>query len=451
MIHALPRDAALPHLHLALDAAVMQEAFAALLHPHGTQVDGCEIERIKYRPRRNCSLAYRLRLRDGGGRPLPDQHVAARLCRGDGASRTERAARAPLQPSGAGPSVHFLPALDMLTWWWPNDAKLTAPRVLADAELCRRAVLPELVAALGGSEGLAHEWVLAQYVPEHRLCARVDLRWRDGSGERAGRFYAKASREPATGEAHAILQALQQSPAGRGGRLRTPAAVLWQPAYDLHWQQGLPGRPLLDLPPAEAAALAPALGAQMAALHGCEIAVARELTPDALRARLADVTAVLADALPDASGTLRAVAARLSEGLACVQGEPAATLHGDLHPRNVLAHGSQLALIDLDGLRRGPALLELGAWLADGVYRAQLDGGPATRDAAAWQALLQSYADAGGRAPEPRALAWSCAWNLLTQRVWRCVVNLKPGRYALAPRLLATASRLAETLTLERM
>jgi thiamine kinase-like enzyme len=406
---------------------------------------------VKYRPQRNCSLSYRLRLRDAGGHSLPDQHVAARLCPGDGAGRAQRAARAPSQASAAGPSVHWLPALDMLTWWWPNDAKLTAPRVLADAALCRQAVLPELVVALGGRELQAHELAVVQYVPEQRLCARLDLRWRDGHGAQAGRYYAKASREPATGQAHALLQALQQSPAGRSGRLHTPAAVLWQPQFDLHWQQGLPGRALLDLPAAEAAALAPALGRQLALLHGCGVALPRTLTPDALRLRLADVVALLADALPATRGALLATAARLSDGLAFLQGHAMATLHGDLHPRNVLADGARLFLIDLDGSCSGPALLELGSWLADGVFRALLDDAPAARDAPAWQALLASYADAGGRAPEPRALAWACAWHLLTERAWRCVVNLKPGRYALAPRLVASAGRLADTLDLEMM
>jgi hypothetical protein len=37
----LPRDAALPQLHLALDAGLMQQAFATLLQPHGTQVQAC--------------------------------------------------------------------------------------------------------------------------------------------------------------------------------------------------------------------------------------------------------------------------------------------------------------------------------------------------------------------------------------------------------------------------
>ena len=106
-------------------------------------------------------------------------------------------------------------------------------------------------------------------------------------------------------------------------------------------------------------------------------------------------------------------------------------------------------LIDLDGLRRGPALLELGAWVADGIYRAVLDGAPPLRDAPAWRALLDGYGRAGGRVPVDAALAWSAAWSLLTQRAWRCVVNLKPGRFAIAPSLVVLAARLADASSLE--
>ena len=94
----------------------------------------------------------------------------------------------------------------------------------------------------------------------------------------------------------------------------------------------------------------------------------------------------------------------------------------------------------LDGLHCGPDLLELGAWVADGLYRALLDGAELRRDEAAWQSLLDAYARAGGGTPAPAALAWATAWNLLTQRAWRCVVNLKPGRLAIAPRLVALAA-----------
>jgi len=450
-VHELPQDQALPHLAQALDEAAMGEVFADAVRAHGAQLESCRIERIKYRPRRNCTLSYRLQLRNSAADLAFEQRVTARLCGGgDSARRAARAGEARLVPSIAGPALRLLPALDMLTWWWPNDAKLAAPRVLADARALRERVLPELVAALSAGRGslVDHDLEIAQYVPERRLCVRMDVRWHAGGDLVEQRVYAKAGREPDGVTAHAVLRALQASPAWRTGQLRTPRALLWQRAFDLHWQQAMPGSAMLDLAPAEAARLAAPLGAQLAALHGTPVPVAPELTRASLRARLTEVTKVLGDALPGSHGALQRAAARLSSDLSGLAGVPV-TLHGDLHPRNILADGERLALIDLDDLCRGPATLEFGAWVAEGMYRAVLDNAAPARDRTAWQALLDGYADAGGTVPRPRDLAWATAWNLLCQRAWRCVVNLKPGRFAIAPCLIALASEVAGKHSLE--
>ncbi|WP_298824595.1 phosphotransferase [uncultured Piscinibacter sp.] len=452
-MNALPHDPVLPQLARALDPVEMARRFGETLRGSGALLQRCVVERVKYRPRRNASIAYRLELRDAVDGDCFAQRVAARLCPADTlAGRQARAAAAAQLPSPAGPALRLLPELDMLTWWWPNDAKLAAPRALADAAALRERWLPAVLDALGarGASLDRHRVEVVQYVPEQRLTARVDLRWSRAGAERAARVYAKSSVDPDGATVHELLRGLQASSAWRSGRLHTPAPLLWQPATQLHWQQALPGTALLDLPAARAAALAGPLGAQLAALHGVPLALARTLTPEALRARLDEVTAVLAESLPGARRQLRLATARLGAGLRRHAGAPAATLHGDLHPRNVLVDGDRLALIDLDGACRGPALLELGSWCAEGIYRAVLDGAAARRDAAAWDALLAGYARSGGRLPAAPALAWATAWSLLTQRAWRCVVNLKPGRFAIAPRLVELAAELAGA-TLEEL
>ncbi|QTN23344.1 aminoglycoside phosphotransferase family protein [Rhizobacter sp. AJA081-3] len=444
----LPDDPALPQLRSALDGSVMAAHFADVLRGHGAIVEACTVERVKYRPRRNCTLSYRLQLRDEASGRRHEQRVAARLCSADeiGPRHARADAAADWVPSPAGPAMSRLPRLDMLTWWWPNDPKLMAPAVLAEARSLREQWLPPVLSVLATDAAVltGHELEVVQYVPEHRLTARVDLHWQLGGRTQSQAVYAKSSREPDGASAHAILRTLQSSAAWQAGRLNTPRALLWQPQAQLHWQQGVGGRALLDLPPAQAAALAPSLGAQLAALHGIPVALTRSITPDAMRTRLAEVQALLADALPQAQADLARAVRRLARGMHWVQGQPLATLHGDLHPRNVLADGRHLSLIDLDGLRRGPALLELGSWWADGIYRAVLEGDAPLRDAPAWQGLLAGYAQGGGTPPASSALAWSAAWNLLTQRAWRCVVNLKPGRFAIAPRLVALAAELAD-------
>ncbi|MBL0423491.1 phosphotransferase [Ramlibacter alkalitolerans] len=444
-MNPLPRDAVLPQLAVALDPAAMAEAFADVLRPHGVHVDACRVERVKYRPGRNATLAYLLSLRDGGSQAF-EQHVAARLCAEGDAQRTVRASAAALGPSQAGPALHWLPALGMLTWWWPNDRKLRAPRAMCDPAVLREQVLPALMPALGAqaADVTACELAVVQYVPELRLCTRVDLSWRVGAEAHARRVYGKASREQHGAIAHGLLAQLQASPAWREGRLRTPRALLWHEPTETGWQEGLPGEPLLDAPAPLQAACAAALGAQLAALHATPTSTPRETTPEGLRERLEEVVRVLWPLL----GSAPAAAAQALLATWPALGEDASTLHGDFHGRNILVEdrpgAPRVALIDLDGLCRGPAVLELGAWIADAIYRALLEDAPAGRDQVAWRELIAAYVDAGGAPPDPDTLRWAVAWQLLTQRAWRCVVNLKPGRYALAPRLIQLATDLAQ-------
>jgi thiamine kinase-like enzyme len=416
-MNTLPFDPVLPTLAQLLDAPSMAAGFALPLRGQGLHVEGCEVERIKYRPRRNASISYRLALRDAGDGERLERRVAARLREGG--------------------------VLQLA--WWPHDRKLDAPRMLDDGAALSARWLPEVIEALDGpgAQLRSQRVDVVQYVPEQRLTARVALRWQRDGALRSATVYAKASREPDGATAHGILAALQATPAWRAGRLRTPAALLWQPQAQLHWQSAAPGIALLDH--AQAARFAAPLGEQLAALHHAPVELARRLDGRALRARLAEVGQTLALVLPASQGELRRAVDALERGLRWLDGQPDATLHGDLHPRNVLVNGETLTLIDLDGARRAPALLELGSWCADGVYRAVLAGGPAQRDASAWAALLQGYARGGGSVPAAPALAWATAWQLLTQRAWRCVVNLKPGRFEIAPRLIALAAEWAQS------
>ena len=440
---ALPHDERLPQLATALDGATMAGVFDDVVRAHDVTVERCDIERVKYRPASHCRVAYRLHLRHRAGGPAFEQRVAARVG-ADSDRRATRAALRPLTPSAGGPALRLLPALQMLTWWWPNDAKLRAPAWLADAARRRAELLPGVLGALGGGRLIDHAVDVVQYVPEQRLTARVALQWHDGRAVRTQRVYAKASREPDGAAAHGLLAQLQASAAWREGRLCTPAALLWQPAAGLHWQTEAPGRAWLDLPAAQADVLMPALGRQLAALHATPVATARAVTLAAMQARLIEVVATVGAALPASQRDLRRAAAALTRGLRHVEGAAPASLHGDLHPRNLLVDGDRLSIIDLDGLRRGPALLEIGSWIADGAYRALLAGTPPDAPHDGWRALLEAYAAAGGARFDAGALAWATAWGLLTQRAFRCVVNLKPGRFAIAPRLVTLAGAIAE-------
>jgi aminoglycoside phosphotransferase (APT) family kinase protein len=451
-VQTFPQDQALPYLARALDEQVMLDVFSDAMRGHSAHIVNCLIDRVKYRPSKNCSVSYLLQMRDSATGNEFEQRVAARLCSGgESARRAVRGGNKQFQSSLAGPAMRLLPQLDMLTWWWPNDPKLAAPRVLSDPHTMREQVLPELVAVLSDRRGTLVDYRLkvAQYIPEQRVCARVDLSWHIDGQIVDQCVYVKSSLDPDSATAHAILRSLQESAAWRDGKIRTPRALLWQSAFELHWQQSLPGRSLLDIEATEVTRFIAPLGRQLAALHAIQIGGVRETTREALLMRLAAVHKLLHQTLPDSRSTLLQLSSLLTEGLRFLDSAPQVTLHGDLHRCNILAHGDQIALIDLDNLHCGPALLELGAWVSDSIYFAVLDADEPTRDRVEWQILIDSYANSGGQSPQPQALAWAVAWNLLTQRATRCVATFKQGRFAIAPRLIELATRIASAQSLE--
>jgi len=448
----LPRDPALPQLALALHPRVMALVFGAATN--GLQVRTCAVDRVKYRPGRNCTVSYLLRLRDPQCGYDFDQRVAARFCSGgDSARRRLKTAGRATVASAAGPAVQHLATLDMLAHWLPNDAKLDALQVLQDDAGLRIRCLDEVVAALTGGRGrlIDQHSALVQYIPETRVCAQVKLRLQcePGAPVTTHTLYAKADGERSGAATHATMQTLYHSPAQASGRLRTPRPVLWQKAAGLHWQLALRGLPLLDADPKVGPTSSARVGAQLAALHATPVPVSRMAQAETLRRQPHQVGRLLSQVEPAWEPLLARLVRRLDAGAGGLAREAAVTLHGDLHPRNILVDGASHAFIDLDDVQLGPAAIELGAWVADALYRAVLDGDAPRQVAPSWRAFLQAYAGAGGCAVDAPLLAWSTAHNLLCQRAYRCVANLKPGRFEAVPALLALADSIAGAGTVD--
>src|SRR5512134_300595 len=219
----LPIDPTLPHLRQALDARSMAAVFGQALRARGAlRLEDCRVDRIKYRPRRNCHVSYVLRLRDAQGDNMIEQRVVARFCAGgDAARRYSKAYPNALHPTPAGPMLLHLPELDALVHWWPNDAKLSAPSLLADDARLRAVCLPEVVAGLSAGRGhlIEHRTAVVQYVPEHRLSACIDLHLQPGPDASPvwRRVYAKADSERRGADTHAVMQALSASRAQQAG------------------------------------------------------------------------------------------------------------------------------------------------------------------------------------------------------------------------------------------
>jgi Phosphotransferase enzyme family len=448
-----PADPLLPQLPTALNAQRMAEVFATALN--GPVLETCTVERIKYRPQRTCSVSYRLQLRDDA-RGAFEQRVSARFCAGGDARRRHAKAlgAGDALASPAGPALQHAAELDMLAWWLPNDPQLPGLRLLCDAQALRGALDAEAAQALGLNPGALPPMrsTLVQVVPERRACARVDvLAGLTADSEPLRSFYVKCHADERGALTHARMQALSASPAQRSDALRTPRSLLWQPVHGLHWQAALPGMPLqhagIDSSPVRAAAV----GAALAALHLTSVPWGDDasLSSAVLGTQAEEAARVLAAVDSHWSPQLARVLAALKADSSALSSSPMSTLHGDLHPNNVLVSAddptARPGFIDMDSLRCGPAALELGGWLADAAYRTALAGHSPERAWPACEAFLEAYAAHGGAFPQAEAVAWGAAYQLLCRRAYGAVANLKPGRLAGVQQLLARAVSVAES------
>jgi len=361
-------------------------------------------------------------------------------------SRYLKAAHSPIEASSwCAPIVH-IPALDMVVWAFPNERKLASLPHLIDDGWLRACVLPVLVAGLHGPDwrltACAHEVV--HYVPEHTCTVRavLDAQHADGRRQRSV-AYGKAYYDDAGRHVGDAMRQLWQSRAVQSGALGIARPLLYVESDRILWQEGLQGDTLEQrypddrMPPAALRRVAGAI----AALHASPVAhIPRQRPIDAL-ADLRERADVIAGVRPLLRARLDHIVRVL--GAALPGPAPLATLHGDLHPKNVFLMGDRVCLIDLDNIRRGSAEHDLASWIACMLYRAALRREHVESVLVATHAFVREYARERGTAIDAHALDRYTAVTLVSERAYRVLSRLKDGRLEILDELLELALRAA--------
>jgi thiamine kinase-like enzyme len=447
----VPHDAALPRLALALDPVRMREELTAHLTRGATDrdaaaisIESCRIERVRYKPGRSCLVCYALDLRvEGEG--TSEQLLCARMYPpNESVSRYRKAAQAPLAATGVGAPLLHLPDLDMVVWAFPNERKLTGLERLTNGAWLQARTLPALVPQLHGPdwrlERCAHR--IVHYVPEHTCTvqATLDVRRADGMRQRSV-VYGKAYYDGTGARVGDAMRRLWSSRAVQSGALGIARPLAYEPRDRVLWQEGLEGATLEQAHPDDRIperVLRRVAGA-IAALHGSPVARLPSVGPADVLAELRTRAAVIGDAQPGLRERLDRVVRALSG--AAPGAAAAATLHGDLHPKNLFLIGERVCLIDLDSVRRGPAELDLASWLACMLYRACLRGEPSGSVQAAVGSFVNLYERERGAPIDRRALDWYTAAALVSERAYRVLSRLKDGRLEILDDLLELALR----------
>lgn len=442
-----PNDAQLPFLATLLDERTMACIFERHLIAQPSvrfAITQCEIERIKYRPHRNCLVAYRLTLNgDTDEREL-------RVCVGmfepaEAQSRYLSSLSTAIAIPQFAPVIH-IEALDSVMWVFPNERKLKALPILADAGKLRESVVTQVVRSRWGAGWeivhLSHS--VSNYFPEHSCCAHVHLNLFNtvNATRRNWEIIGKIHYDDAGSQTHETMSALW-------GRSDSDVAfarpLVYAPDQQIHWQERVPGVTLHSLLETGAATkivlnrIARAIGAlhRISGVTPQRIAIS-DVVEDLNKARL-----IIADVRPDCAAAVADVVGILLDSVKYVTSEALATMHGDLHSKNILVDDAQIYLVDLDRVCIGPAIMDLGSFLAELIYRGCISGLPWEALELQLQAIVESYCQSVPWRIADKDMAWHTASALIRERALRAVTSLKPGGWNTLREILATAHRIA--------
>lgn len=442
---ALVDDPALPQLAMALDTGQMRNMFAHHFEDGSNRIVDCRITRVRHKPGRNALICYQLRLHCTASRDERIQILTARLYpQGGAASRLQEAlGEANSRPSFGQPVTYIAP-LEMLVWAYPNDRKLKGMAVLDDEKALRGAVLPPVVAA---------HWVkptaivhvaqqIVHYVPEHGLTVRVDLELAEPSGRQLSwRLFGKHYTGDQGGQTFRTMQQLWASPARAAGALIIARPLAYQPRHQILWQEALDGSTLADV--TDLTGWMAQAGAAVAALHQSEIEVVRELRLGDWFEQLNQAKETLQRSHPQVTARLDAIVSRLLKRSSELSEHRPALLHADLHPKNMLATASGIALIDLDNVASGPPLTDVGSMCAALYAGACFDGSHPARARAAVEQFVAAYRANATHAVPDFDLAWYTAVALIVERAYRFVTRAKAARIGNVSKLIDMADDLS--------
>ena len=144
--------------------------------------------------------------------------------------------------------------------------------------------------------------------------------------------------------------------------------------------------------------------------------------------RLKRVLKLIHHVRPEMARPMELLASHLCRTCPDLQRRPLATLHGDLHLKNILIDEQQVHLIDLDDLKLGDPLHDLGSLIASMLYLSLLGKLDQARVQRSIVSLLKHYQDHVNWHLDANDLCWYVTASLLTERIARSIIRVKDGR-----------------------
>jgi tRNA A-37 threonylcarbamoyl transferase component Bud32 len=416
---ALAPDPALPARDALLDECLIRDALRRLGADGDADIGRCTLVRVNYQVGKSLRAVFRIAVAG------TEHIVAVRMVRpGRSADLYVQAAKGE-RPSDRLRGIVHLPELECVAWVFPNDRKIATLTPLLEGS----------APLVCGTMVLRRQVRVAAYAPEKS----ATLAYVDDAG--VALAYAKVAASYQAERDGATYQFLRQS-LGAGNRwLALPRPIHYSEALRTLWLDVVPGRRLTETDDDDELEDLSRLGSAVAAFHGLSVPHA-PLFDRVSETRLWSDADILARIRPDVANGAATLARRLVE-TAPPAGDPPVCLHGDLHPKNAIATGDRIALIDVEDISYGPAAADLGSLVASLLYLHAAGQVPRTRFHAEADAFLRGY-EIVRPLPDARSLAWHTAAALFVERASRAVTRVRPLGLAWMESLLAAAHRVLD-------
>jgi len=370
-------DPCFPQLTTALNRTRMREALQiSLFDPLKGQRDNfliysCQVGERRYKPGKSCVVSYRIEIINTEAQSVQAQMLYARLCKTDeGLSEFKRAREKALFKPENLPPILYLPQLEMVVWAFPNDRKLIHLPKMQDLSFLREYWPRQLnrIDVQSPNRVRAIQAEVIHYLPERSCMMRytLDLENTATGTVRPGVLFGKIYPDDSGQTVYSTMQQLYS---------QTEDLRLAQPlAYDadlkILWQSELPGRPFraeeIDTP--QCKEILREVAVTVAALHRRSLKGASLFKASDIN-KLFIETCDIVDKTPWARRVQSLVKTLLTQAEKLgLESAPMTPIHGDLKIGNMLIDGGKIGLIDLDCVRMGDPLCDLGSFIANLYY-----------------------------------------------------------------------------------
>jgi Phosphotransferase enzyme family len=458
----IPMDLQLPQLSTILDSEAMRNTLWDSMFESAKDRDcflirHCDIIQVRYKPASSCMVSYRLEVENVITGEKGQQILCGRAFpEGRSQPQWEKAStQALVQPRFGLPLIH-LPEVEMVLWSFPNDRKMRTLPAAVDATRSASDTPPSWL-----SEHVGTGWQVGDtrsrvmhYVGEHTCTVQtsLDLVHPSRNARQSLTLFGKTYYNDEGAQTDLVMRQLWNSDARRSGQLDVAQPLCYDARLKTLWQLGIQGA-TLENHAIETPAGIPLLkkaAHSVAAFHTTPLLNIPSITMVELLGKLDAVTSVLMQCRPSCRPLLLPLRDRLVAQAKTISLGPSATLHGDLHMKNLFLTDDRIALIDLDNVRRGHPGLDIGSFVAGLLTWASAKQIPLSQMAGPVEAFLTHYNHSAPWKLDQPTVAWFTAVSLVTERSYRCVTRLKDGRQGMIELLLNLADDISRAGTLPR-